>query len=171
MNPNQTPTPEGNLVCPAVEGATNFFSTSYNPATGWYYVQTLEKCAVYTKRPTPDWRAGRGYRGGGGRMTPEPKPQKILRAIDINTGKAVWELPQVGPANTWGGVLSTASGLVFFGEDGGALMAADASSGKPLWDYQLNQSWKSSPMTYAFDGKQYLAIAAGGNIVAFGVIE
>ena len=51
MNPNQTPTREGTLICPAVEGAANFFSTSFNPATGLFYVNTLEKCNIYTKTP------------------------------------------------------------------------------------------------------------------------
>ena len=98
-------------------------------------------------------------------------PQKILRAIDIQTGKIAWELPQIGPADSWGGTLATASGLVFFGEDSGALMAVDASTGKPLWQFQTNQTWKASPMTYVFDGKQYVAVAAGSSIVAFGLME
>ena len=50
MNPNQTPTPEGALICPSLVGASNWFSTSYNPATGLYYVQTLESCAIFTER-------------------------------------------------------------------------------------------------------------------------
>jgi len=78
-------------------------------------------------------------------------------------------LPQRGPAFSWGGTLATSTGLVIFGEDGGALMAADAVTGKPLWMFQTNQTWKASPMTYVFDGKQYIAVAAGGNIMAFGV--
>ena len=58
---------------------------------------------------------------------------------------------------------------MFFGEEGGALMAADAVTGKVLWSFQTNQLWKASPMTYSFDGKQYIAAAAGPNIIAFGV--
>jgi alcohol dehydrogenase (cytochrome c) len=58
---------------------------------------------------------------------------------------------------------------VIFGEDGGAFMAADAVTGKPLWKFQTNHTWKASPMTYMFDGQQYIAVAAGGNIIAFGV--
>ena len=98
------------------------------------------------------------------------KPQRILKAIDIRTGKIAWNLPQPGPAESWGGTLSTATGLVIFGEEGGALMAADAVTGKPLWSFQTNQTWKASPMTYQFDGKQYVAVAAGPNIIAFGML-
>jgi alcohol dehydrogenase (cytochrome c) len=66
-------------------------------------------------------------------------------------------------------VLSTASGLVFFGENSGSFMAVDATNGKTLWQFQTNQAWKASPMTYMFDNKQYVAIAAGTDIVAFGL--
>jgi len=168
MNPNQTPTAEGTLICPAVEGAANFFSTSYNPATRLFYVNTLERCAVYTKRPTPEWQAGRGYQGGGGRRDPNDKAQKILRAFDIETGKPVWELPQDGPADTWTGTLTTAGGLVIFGDDGGALAAADAATGKRLWSYPFNDNLHTSPMTYQFDGRQYVSIINVSVVYAFG---
>ena len=143
-NPGQEPTLEGNTVCPAVEGATNWFSTSFNPATGLYYVQTLEKCTVYTKEPG-EWQAGQSYYGGNTKETPDDPAQKILRAIDVKTGAIAWELPQTGPARSWGGTVSTATGLVFFGED--SLMAVDASSGATLWHFQTNTLWKASPMT------------------------
>jgi alcohol dehydrogenase (cytochrome c) len=67
--------------------------------------------------------------------------------------------------------LATATGLVIFGAETGELMAADALTGKPLWRFQTNQTWRSSPMTYSFDGKQYVAVAAGSNILAFGIAE
>jgi alcohol dehydrogenase (cytochrome c) len=66
-------------------------------------------------------------------------------------------------------VLSTAGGVVIFGEDSGAFMAADAANGKPLWSFQTNHNWKASPMTYLFDNKQYVAVAAGSAILAFGL--
>jgi alcohol dehydrogenase (cytochrome c) len=75
------------------------------------------------------------------------------------------------PATASAGVLSTASGLVFFGENSGSFMAADATNGTILWQFQTNQTWKASPMTYTFDNKQYVAIAAGSDIVAFGLGE
>ena len=169
-NPNQEPTTAGNKICPSLEGATNWFSTAFLPATGLYYVQALEKCGIYTKTPM-QWKAGTGYFGGSFEDAPGDAPQKILRAIDIQTGEIRWELPQTGPANSWGGTLATAAGLVFFGEDSGALMAADASTGKPLWRFQTSQVWKASPMTYMFDGKQYIAVAAGSNIISFALPE
>jgi alcohol dehydrogenase (cytochrome c) len=170
MNPNQTPTAAGTKICPAVEGATNWFSTSFNPSTGLYYVQTLEKCNIYVKS-TIEWQAGRAFFSGTTRDVPGDLPRKILRAIDIRSGKIAWELPQVGRAESWGGTLATAAGLVFFCEDSGAFMAVDASSGTPLWRFQGNQLWKASPMTYMFDNQQYLAVASGSDIIAFALVE
>jgi alcohol dehydrogenase (cytochrome c) len=168
--PNQEPTTAGTKVCPSQDGATNWYSPSFNPATGLYYVQAFEKCSIYTKSDQGPWESGRTYLGGTQRTAPEPRPQRILRAIDIRTGAIAWELAQPGPAVSWGGTLTTATGLVFFGAEGGGLMAVDAESGKPLWSFETNQTWKASPMTYMFDGKQYVAVAAGPNIVALAIV-
>ena len=105
----------------------------------------------------------------GASSAPEPA-QRVLRALDIQTGKIVWELPQFGSVDSWGGVLSTAGGVVIFSDDSGALAAADARTGLPLWSFQTSQVWKSSPMTYVFDNRQYIAAAAGSSIIAFGLM-
>ncbi|HEY7500788.1 MAG TPA: PQQ-binding-like beta-propeller repeat protein [Vicinamibacterales bacterium] len=167
--PNQEPTPAGTKVCPSQDGATNWFSPSFNPSTGLYYVQTFEKCSIYKKADQGDWESGKSYLGGSQQTAPDPKPVRVLKAIDFRTGAIAWELPQPGPAISWGGTLSTSSGLVIFGEESGALAAVDASTGKPLWHFQTNQTWKASPMTYQFDGRQYVAVAAGSNIIAFAI--
>jgi alcohol dehydrogenase (cytochrome c) len=57
--------------------------------------------------------------------------------------------------------------LVFYGDDSGALAAVDAKTGEPLWDFQMNVTWKASPMTYAVEGRQYIGVAADRNIVVF----
>ena len=156
-------------VCPGFQGGTNWFSTSFNPATGLYYFQALERCNLFNKRKM-DWEAGKGYMGGTARPAPGETFQKSLRALNIQTGEIVFDVPQVsGQSTASAGVLSTASGLVFFGENSGAFMAVDATNGAPLWQFPTNQVWKASPMTYMFDNRQYVAIAAGQSIVAFGV--
>jgi alcohol dehydrogenase (cytochrome c) len=166
--PDTAPTVQGNKVCPAVEGATNWMSSSYSAGTGLFYVMSLESCNIYSKSALW-WRQGESFYGGGTRRVPGEKGVKILRALDIQTGKVVWEYPQIGPGNSWGGVLSTDGGLVFFGEDSGAFAAVEAKSGKYLWHFQTSQLWKASPMTYSADGRQFVAVASGGNILAFGV--
>ena len=165
-NPDQQGTKKGVRVCPSLIGAANWWSTAYDRATGFYYVSTLESCAIFSKRETA-WEAGKGFNGGGTRESPEDPPKKFLRAIDIHTGHIAWELPQFGPATTRGGILATASGLLFFCADGDEFAAADSATGKLLWRFQANHFWRASPMTYVFDGKQHVAVASGSNILAF----
>jgi alcohol dehydrogenase (cytochrome c) len=169
-NPDQEPTEKGTKTCPAVLGAANWWSTAFDPSLGLYYVQTIESCGIYSKRSI-EWQAGKGFMGGSSRMAPSDPPERILRAIDVKTGKIAWELPEVGSGESRSGTLVTAAGLVFFGEDTGALMAADSSNGKPLWSFQTSQSLRASPMTYTFDNRQYVALASGPNIVVFGLPE
>jgi len=167
--PNQDPTPQGTKVCPSQDGATNWFSPSFNPGTGLYYVQTFEKCSIYVKGDSGPWRYGKTYMGGSQRVATDPEPLRVLKAIDVFTGSIAWILPQPGPAASWGGTLTTATGLVIFCEEGGNLMAADATNGKLLWTFRTNQIWRASPMTYMFDGQQFVGVAAGPNIMAFAI--
>jgi alcohol dehydrogenase (cytochrome c) len=169
-NPDVDPTEKGTRVCPAVLGAANWWSTAFDPGSGLYYIQAIESCGVYLKR-SMDWQAGLGFMGGSSRNAPGDPPRRILRAIDIKTGKIAWELPQTGSGESRSGTLATASGLVFFGEDSGSFMAADSSNGKILWHFQTSQSLRASPMTYVFDNKQYVALASGSNILVFGLME
>lgn len=105
--------------------------------------------------------------GGTTRNIPDDNSRKVLRAFDIHTGDSVWELPQFGDAESWGGVLGTAGGLVFFCDDDGSFAAADARTGKRLWSFQASRLWKASPMTYRFDGQQYVAVATGQSVISF----
>jgi len=167
-NPDQEPTEKGTRICPAVLGATNWWSAAFDPSSSLYYIQTIESCGIFLKRGG-EWEAGRGFMGGSSRNAPSDPPKRILRALDIRTGKVAWELPQVGSGESRSGTLATAAGLVFFGEDSGALMAADSATGKPLWSFQTSQSLRASPMTYMFDNKQLVALASGTNILVFGL--
>jgi PQQ-dependent dehydrogenase (methanol/ethanol family) len=158
VNEKAKPTMGGTLTCPAVRGATNWYSTAYNPQVKLFYVMAVEDCNLY--RQAGSWFVPYN--------DPANPPQKILRALDIQTGKTVWEQVQIGaPESNYTGVLSTAGGLIFYGESGGSFAAADAESGKTLWHFNTSAVWKASPMTYTVHGKQHVAIAAGGNILAF----
>lgn len=160
MEGNQ-PTFAGTKTCPAVRGATNWYSTAFNPSTKLFYVMAVEDCNIYRQSKL------------GGYVPysdPSDPPRKYLRALDIETGSVVWEIPQIGaPESNYSGVLSTEGGLLFYGESGGGFAAVDAKTGKTLWHFDTNQAWKASPMTYMAAGQQYVAIASGGNILAFGV--
>jgi alcohol dehydrogenase (cytochrome c) len=168
--PGQEPSEKGTRVCPSQDGATNWFSPSYNPAAGLFYLQTMEKCSIYTKHPE-EFQLGREFLGGAQRIDPSKKPLRILRALHLETGAVKWQVPQVGNADSWGGTLATASGLVFFCEDSGAFAAADAVTGEVLWTFQTNASWHASPMAYEFDGKEMIGVAAGPTVLVFGLVD
>jgi PQQ-dependent dehydrogenase (methanol/ethanol family) len=150
---------QGVKTCPAVRGATNWYSTAYNPSTHLYYVMTVEDCSIYRK----------AHDGGYGRSNdPADPPIKVLRAFALETGKIAWELPLAGPPErNYAGVFSTAGGLVFFGETSGGFAAVDARTGNYLWHFEASEPWKASPMTYTVNGRQYVAIASGSNILSF----
>ena len=76
-----------------------------------------------------------------------------------------------GPAESWAGTVSTAGGVVFVGDDDGHLVAVDAKTGGHLWHFQTGEGLTASPITYAVDGKQYVAIASATAIFSFGLFE
>jgi alcohol dehydrogenase (cytochrome c) len=167
--PGNEPTVEGQRVCPAVAGAANWPSTAFNPTTGLFYMFAEESCDIYSKNDQW-WEAGKSFYGGGTRGAPGDGPGgKFLKALDIQTGKTVWEIPDVGGGILGSGLMATAGGLVFYGDGRGAFVAADAKNGKLLWHFNTGQRWKAGPMTYTVDGNQYVGIAAGSTIVAFGL--
>jgi alcohol dehydrogenase (cytochrome c) len=168
--PGQEPSPSCTHVCPSQDGATNWYSPSFNPATGLFYMQTNEKCSLYTKRPE-EFVFGRAFLGGAQHLDASPKPVRILRVLDLQTGAVKWEVPQIGTANIWGGTLAIASGLVFYGKDSGAFIAADALTGKTLSILHLNANWHASPMLYEFDGKELIGIVSGSAVMALGLSE
>ena len=126
-----------------------------------------ESCAIYTKNDEW-WKPGESFYGGTTRARRVENGGKFLRALDLQTGKIAWEVPVEGGI-LQSGVMSTAGGLVFYGDGNGAFVAVDAKTGKPLWHFQTGQSWKAGPMTYTIDGKQYIATAAGSTIMVFGL--
>jgi alcohol dehydrogenase (cytochrome c) len=159
------PTAEGTYICPGIEGATNWFSPSYNPNTGLFYFTALESCNVYFAKPKP-FTQGETYYNTGTKRLDEPG-KKILLAYSVADGKLVWRYPQVGRADSWGGTLTTASGLLFFADDAGSLEAVDAATGRPLWHFNTGQRIDASPMTYAVGGVQYVSVAAGSDLFSF----
>ncbi len=162
----RVPTAQGTRICPGIVGATNWFSPSYNPNTGLFYVLALEGCNVYFASPRK-FVKGETYYNTGTKVPPGEHNQKILLALSIADGKTTWRYPQVGKGNSWAGTMTTDGGLVFFGDDVGFLEAADASTGRALWHFNTGQMIHASPMSYAVDGTQYVAVSAGSDVFAF----
>ena len=166
MLSGRMPTSQGTSICPGITGATNWFSPSYNPDTGLLVVMALESCSLYFRKPRP-FITGETYYGSGTKLPPDEHAQKMLLAYSVATGKQVWRYPQVGHGDSWGGTLTTAGGLVFFGDDAGSLEAVEARTGRALWHFNTGQTIYASPMTFMVDGVQYVAIAAGSDIFSF----
>jgi alcohol dehydrogenase (cytochrome c) len=169
-NPGMEPSPNGRRVCPSVRGATNWMSPSYNPQTGLLYVPTLEQCDMYSssaKTPEPM----KNFAGTGGESISKEPGIFYLRALDPQTGEKRWDYPMTGHGDSWAGTVSTAGGLVFFGDDDGQLVAVDATTGRHLWHYYLGQNLTASPITFMADGKQYVTIAAATDVFTFALFE
>ncbi len=160
------PSTEGTTICPGIVGATNWFSPSYNPDTGLFYVMALENCDLYFSK-TKAFTQGETFYSTGTKRSPDGHSQKILLALSPEDGKKVWQYPQVGNGRSWGGTLTTAGGLVFFCDDANSLEAVDAENGHALWYFNTGQNFAASPMTYAVDGAQYVAISAGSDVFTF----
>ena len=152
IGPDGWPVVKDPRGCP--NDAANWDSTAFSPETRLYYFLALEQCASDRKG---------GY--------PDEQGQRFLRALNIDTGEIAWEVPQPGDARakTWSGVLATAGGLIFYGQPNGGFAAVDQWNGKTLWRFPTNIFMKASPMTFMVDGKQYVVVAAGPNILCFGL--
>ncbi len=164
--PNTEPTIEGNLVWPSLQGATNWFSPSYNPLTKMLYVPVREMGAYYYKGEA-EFKPGTFFAGGGERPLIGDKAWGAIRALDVMTGKMKWEFRLQSPL--WAGALATAGGVVFGGSNEGNFYALDALTGKPLWDFQTGGYITANPISFLVDGKQYVAIAAGQALFVFGL--
>jgi len=160
------PTAKGTYICPGVVGATNWFSPSYNPNTGLLYVMAVEGCNLYFAAPRK-FTKGETYYNTGTKLPPGEHFQKILVALSVADGKVAWRYPQVGRGDSWGGTMTTAGGLVFFADDAGSFEAVEATTGRALWHFNAGQPMHASPMSYAVDGVQYVAIAAGSDVFTF----
>jgi alcohol dehydrogenase (cytochrome c) len=156
---------DGSKGCiPDQWGGTNFMPPSFDPALRLFFVTARETCATYV----PEKQTivpGRSSTSGVVRRDAD-KAYGALRAIDATTGERRWEFRY--PTPTFAGVLSTASGVVFAGDNEGNFMAFDSRSGKNLWHYPTGSSiWGGAPMTYLLDGRQHVVIPSGSTLTAF----
>jgi alcohol dehydrogenase (cytochrome c) len=164
--PGSEPSEKGTLVWPSLQGATNWFSPSYDPGRQQFYVSVREMGSIYFKGEA-EYKPGTFFAGGGERALNGDDASGAIRALDVSTGKQKWEFKLQSPP--WVGVLGTAGGLVFGGSAEGNFYALDAITGKSRWDFQTGGSMESNPISFLIDGKQRVAIAAGHAIFVFGL--
>ena len=164
--PDTFPTEEGVVVSPSIGGGTNWWSPTFSPQTGLFYVNAFDGEQRYFKR-NEDYVEGENFTGGGGEnVRPNETYHSAIRAIDPATGDRRWEFPI--QARSTAGVTTTAGNLVFSGTVDGHFFALNAETGEELWHMSVGARVHSAPMTYAVDGKQYVTIAAGNVIFTFG---
>ena len=169
--PGQIPTPQGTLIMPTVLGATNWAPPSYSPRTGLFYVSLWENTGTVAVEGGRPRAAGipNGTPMGQATLTPNLKKEEegygAIRALDPKTLDKKWEFKMNDI--TWGGVLTTASDVLFSGGKEGYFFALDARSGDLLWKVPLGGQVNSGPMTYSVNGKQYVTVAAGSSLFAF----
>ncbi len=186
--PGIKPSPEGTLVQPGTQGGTNWYSPSFSPRTGLFYLSVWDNySAVSRYTDVPAWREGRKYTGQAGRSAApagragptisragpasrtEDEGYGALRALDPKTGEKKWEFKMVD--YTESGVLTTASDLAFSGGREGYFYALDARTGELLWRVNLGGNIASGPISYAVDGRQYVAVSAEGALYVFGLLQ
>jgi alcohol dehydrogenase (cytochrome c) len=183
--PIQTPQPPGTPTIPCMFGATNWYSPSYSPRTGLFYLSAWEHCSQITEEFPVKYEAGQGF--GGGRVSPpipgtlnpaSPRRPHVnnwtdelgtgaVIAIDPKTGEQKWKM-KTYDVNT-SGILTTASDLLFVGGREGYFYALDASTGAVLWKITVGWHTTAAPISYEIDGKQYVAISVGRSVFVFGL--
>ncbi len=161
--PEATPAPEGALVEPGSDGATNWMAPSFDPQTGFFYVNAHRIFSVF-------YRTNTGKPEGWSGRDTNLFANSTLRALDYHTGKVVWN-HETGEGESFAGILTTAGHLLFSGDTAGNLLALDPATGKTLWHLNAGGEMVASPMTYQIDGRQYLILAVGENLFAFALPE
>ena len=152
---------KGNTVfaAPSFLGGKNQMPMAYNPQTKLFYVPANEWGMDIWNEPV-SYKKGGAYLGAGFTIHPLNKDYiGAMRAYDPKTGKRVWEIKNSAPL--WGGVMTTAGNLVFYGTPEGFLKAVDAKTGKELWKFQTGTGIVAPPVTWKEGDTQYVAVVSG----------
>ncbi len=177
LAPNTQPTVEGVKIYPGMQGGTNWYSPSWSPRTGLFYIAAWKDYfSVFSKLPD-DYVAGRSYFGGATKSAVPPIHRGAINnwtdagghgavvAIDPKTGKEKWAFNMYDVTDS--GIMTTATNVLFTGSREGYFWALDAETGTPLWHATTGGQISSAPVTYLVDGKQYIAISANHAVFAF----
>lgn len=165
MNPSALPTEKGTSLFPGVGGSSNWESPSYSPTTGLMYVAVTDWGGTFSKTNSSR-HVGEEFLGGSFQYFSTETAQTAVRALDPTTGEVHWEYRN--SANEIGGLLSTAGGVVF-GSENHNFFALDAKTGHALWTVMTGGRIVAAPITFLCSGKQMVTIAAGHDILTFGL--
>ena len=187
--PIQTSQPEGQPTWPGNQGGTNWYSPSFSPRTGLFYVSVWENYATIFGGTPVQYQEGRNFGGGANRsyvpIPGAPGPGGIRRgainnwtteaangavlALDAATGSLKWRFSMTDVTDS--GILTTASDLLFTGGNEGYFHALDARTGALLWKASVGSQIINGPMTYEVGCKQYVATISGLSVCVFGLRE
>ncbi len=173
------PSAQGTEIYPSQSGGTNWFSPSFSPHTGLFYLNAWEGVHATFNKTDVEFTEGERFTGGA------PKPTRpglragqvtnkreedgygVIRALDPVTGEKKWEFKMTDV--TQSGILTTVTDLLFTGGREGFFQALDARTGRMLWRVNAGGEVAMGPMTYAVNGKQYVAFAAGSSLFVYGL--
>ena len=158
-NPEKEPKPDGTLVSPGSDGATNWLAPSFNPEAQLFYVSARRLWSIFymTAEGKPEGWAGRDRNLWA---------NSVLVALDYKTGEVRWQ-HEIGSGEGSTGILSTAGDLLFTGDNSENLLALDPKTGKTIWHVNLGAGMSSAPSTFELDGRQYLLVPVGGDLMAW----
>ncbi|MCR9156345.1 MAG: PQQ-dependent methanol/ethanol family dehydrogenase [Rhodobacteraceae bacterium] len=144
---------------PGFLGGKNWMPMAFSQRTGNFYVPSNEWGMDIWNEPIT-YKKGAAYLGSGFTIKPNYEDHiGSLKAIDPDTGEWVWEYKNDAPL--WGGVMTTAGGLVFFGTPEGKFMALDDETGEELWSFQTGSGIVGQPITWEQNGEQYVSVISG----------
>ena len=160
------------MVYPSLNGATNWWSPTYDPELGLLYVPTVNRGGIFYLWPDRPLDAIGAHLGGLDTKVPNEDMIIAVKALEVTTGRLRWEYsrqyssPERKARSEMGGLLSTAGQLIF-GGDGESFLAWDAATGAVLWRFETGGPITAAPVAYSAGGREHIVIAAGRSILAF----
>jgi alcohol dehydrogenase (cytochrome c) len=161
--PDAAPSPDGTMITPGSDGATNWMAPSFDPQTNLFYVTARRVFSIYYLTVT-------GKAEGWGGRDQNLWSNSTIRALDYRTGRVIWNR-ETGESENGAGILTTAGHLLFTADTSGNLLALDPATGKTLWHLNAGGHMAASPMTYQLDGRQYLIAPIQDVLYAFALPE
>jgi len=156
------PTKEGARMLPGANGGVEWSPMAIDPTQNTAYAINLHQPMTYHVEESPYPGGNKLWLGGAFKVIPGEEQSGNVTAVDYNTGKIRWQVKT--PQPMIGGILATAGGVVFTGEANGWFKAYDSANGSELWRFQCGAGVNAPPASYTVDGKQYIVVAAGGNV-------
>jgi alcohol dehydrogenase (cytochrome c) len=165
LRPESIPTRKGTFIYPGIFGGTNYWSPTFDPQLELLFVPTMDQGSFFFASPN---RSAEGIDVGGSYPNVQENLNTAVKALEVTTGRVRWEyrLPERANRQVMGGLLSTAGRLIF-GGDNETFFALNAETGAELWHYNTGGWITAAPVSYEVAGRQYVAITAGHNILAF----